>query len=487
MTTIAKPQLNVIGGLVALAIALLVMLLPVHVSAVAICFIGLSVTIVISPTVAVALMLVFAPLRTLVATEAALPLPLDVGQITFIGVIAVWLSLILVKKHRIQHQISPLYVALGGFLLATGLTVITASSIGSWFAEWLKWGVVAVLAFIVSTLFIGKKWKLLVLVLIFSATGHAIVGLYTFLGGSGALHLAINDRFFRAFGTFGQPNPFGGFMGLIAPVALMIALGYAHKTWDTYYKNQHIAWLPLTMTAVVGLCALLITAALFASWSRGAWLGFILSVGVMICAIPRRLSHSIAVLVACVTLGGLLWFSGQLPTSITDRIGSATQEIFTLTDVRGVDITPENYPIVERLGHWQASLNMARANPWLGVGFGNFDAVYDNYRLINWNISLGHAHNYYLNVLAETGIIGFAAYAVLFLTIYWMTWQARLNPDRMTRYAVIGLLGTWTYLLAHSLTDNLYVNNIFIHIGVLLGLLTLFHQQLSGRTKATIQ
>ncbi len=49
---------------------------------------------------------------------------------------------------------------------------------------------------------------------------NALIGLYEFFGGSGALVLLIDNRFSRAFGTFGQPNPFGGFMGLLAPVAL---------------------------------------------------------------------------------------------------------------------------------------------------------------------------------------------------------------------------------------------------------------------------
>jgi fatty acid desaturase len=35
----------------------------------------------------------------------------------------------------------------------------------------------------------------------------------------------------------------------------------------------------------------------------------------------------------------------------------------------------------------------------------------------------------------------------------------------------LGLLGVWTHLAVHSFFDKLYVNNLFLHLGVMLGLL----------------
>jgi O-antigen ligase len=118
---------------------------------------------------------------------------------------------------------------------------------------------------------------------------------------------------------------------------------------------------------------------------------------------------------------------------------------------------------------------MAQANPWLGVGFGNYEVAYSNYNLINWKLALGHAHNYYLNVFAETGIIGLISYVALWLSVMLLTWRTRRHPDPLARLIAVGLLGTWTYLAVHSLTDNLYVNNLFLHLGVMLGILALLH------------
>jgi putative inorganic carbon (HCO3(-)) transporter len=173
----------------------------------------------------------------------------------------------------------------------------------------------------------------------------------------------------------------------------------------------------------------------------------------------------------------VLWFAGMIPESIMRRVMSSTEELITIQDVRGVDITSANYAITERLAHWQAAQNMARDYPWLGVGLGNYEVAYPTYRLINWDKPLGHAHNYYLNILAEAGIIGLFAYLGLWASILWFTWKARSHPDTVHRSLMVGLFGTWIYLAVHSLLDNLYVNNLFIHIGVLLGLLAIVYQQ----------
>jgi hypothetical protein len=61
--------------------------------------------------------------------------------------------------------------------------------------------------------------------------------------------------------------------------------------------------------------------------------------------------------------------------------------------------------------------------------------------------------------------------------ILWFTWRTRRHPDLYARLTAVGLLGTWSYLAVHSLTDNLYVNNVFLHLGILLGILTCLYQQ----------
>jgi O-antigen ligase len=116
---------------------------------------------------------------------------------------------------------------------------------------------------------------------------------------------------------------------------------------------------------------------------------------------------------------------------------------------------------------------MARYHVLFGIGLGNYEPVYPGFRLVNWPYPLGHAHDIYLNVLAETGIIGLLAYGVLWVIVLWQTWRVTRSVDLWRRAAAIGLLGTWTHLSIHNLVDNLYVANIPLHLGALFGVLSI--------------
>ncbi len=432
------------------------------------------------PITGVIIMLVLAPLRTLLETEAAFRLPLEIGQLTVLLALTLWAIYRIARGQRlISWTWSPVYLPVLVFFSAISFTMFTPISMGAWLSEWLKWAIILVLITFVLNL---RHWQWLVFGLVIAGCANALIGLYIFLGGSGALHLLVEDRFFRAFGTFGQPNPFGGFMGLLAPLAYGAALGYLLRLWQHYRRTQTLARHDLMACIFYGLAGAILSVGVIISWSRGAWLGFGVAMMIFVIAIPRRLWQSGVVLSVIAILTLALWTSGRLPASIVDRINSATTELFAFRDVRGIDVTPANYAVIERLAHWQAAVNMAEGNFWLGVGLGNYEFAYGQYRLIVWREPLGHAHNYYLNIFGETGIIGLGAYLTLWIGIVYLTWRARAHPDNLARSVVIGLLGTWVYLATHSLTDNLYVNNLFLHIGVMFGILAVLYRQVWHHT-----
>jgi O-antigen ligase len=164
-----------------------------------------------------------------------------------------------------------------------------------------------------------------------------------------------------------------------------------------------------------------------------------------------------------------------VPAAISGRLADSAAE-FQLGDVRGVDINDANYAVLERLAFWQAAVEMAQERPWLGVGFGNYALAYPDYALINWTTSLGHAHNYYLNLLAETGALGLLAYLVVWLFILWDNLRLLRRLSWPWRGIALGLLGAWVALSVHHLVDKLYVNNIYVHLGAMFGA-----QQLLGK------
>lgn len=437
----------------------------------------------ISPLAMLVLLLALAPLRALIATESGIHLPLDIGQILLALYFGIWLVRGVIKR-RPPPGVSrePVLLSAAALCLVFAVGVWTSDGIGNWLSEWLKWVVIAIMIWHLSQS-ARFDWPWLVFAVLLSAVANAVVGLFIFFGGSGADHLLILGRFFRAFGTFGQPNPFGGFMGIALPIALMCAAVQSYQIMQDLRVGRRVAPARLIALAAMASAAGIVAAALFASWSRGAWLGFAVSLFVMLVALPRRLLKGISLALALGALFFALWSAGLLPRSVVSRITTAATDLFSFSDVRGANFTPTNFAVIERLAHWQAAIGMAQDHPLFGVGLGNYAIRYADYHLINWEAPLGHAHNLYLNFLAETGVLGLAAYLAFWISIFRVTWKTLKHPDRTGRAVAVGLLGCWTYIAVHSVFDNLFVNNLFLHIGVLLAVLAILHRQVAASLK----
>jgi putative inorganic carbon (HCO3(-)) transporter len=196
--------------------------------------------------------------------------------------------------------------------------------------------------------------------------------------------------------------------------------------------------------------------------------------------LPRRRWLGVLLVLALLAAGWVAVQSGLLPGSIVERL-TGFADYVKFQDVRGVDITPANYAVLERMAHWQAALNMADRHPWLGIGLGNYEAAYPEYALLNWPYALGHAHNIYLNLLAETGVVGLVAYLAFWAAVIALTARIIRRAPYPQRGLALGLMGAWVHLSVHHLVDKLYVNNIYLHLGALLGLLLLLHDQASTR------
>jgi O-antigen ligase len=144
--------------------------------------------------------------------------------------------------------------------------------------------------------------------------------------------------------------------------------------------------------------------AFFGTFSRGGLisLGVVLLVG---CVYAGRARPAFVALVVAVTLIGAV-FLGNDASGAVQRL--------TSTNTSG------------RSDIWKIGLRMVRANPVVGVGSGNYTVAERHYLLTAPGaIQRGDlivttplpAHNIYLHVLAEMGIVGLA----LFLSILWLS------------------------------------------------------------------
>jgi O-antigen ligase len=413
-------------------------------------------------------------------------LPIDAGQIMVGFTLGAWVLGGLARREFIIPR-SPLLIPLGLFVGWTAITMLWAPDLVFGLPEVIKWIEVILIMWLAIDVAQrrGPTW---ILAGVFTATTlQALIGVYEArLRGTGPLGFQLSEGVYRAYGTFEQPNPFAGFIGMVLPIAVAVTVYYGLRTAYCALRNRISApnLLPSSLTfyasrfalyalrfTLYAFITLLLAAGLYLPFSRGAWLGTAAAIGTLIVFAPRRLWIGLAL--GAVALIGLVALSsaGLLPSAISERLADAGT-LLEIRDVRGVPINDANYALIERQAHWQAALNMLTEQPWTGVGFSNYQPVYEQYRLLNWPMPLGHAHNIYLNVAAETGLIGLALYLLLWISIFALTFRTIRRAQGFDRAVAVGLMGAWVYLGTHMLVDNLYVNNTHLMIGALLGLLT---------------
>ena len=481
------------GLAVAVLMGTLVSLLPLQLAiglGVVLFVVGALVLIMEQPLWGLAFTLLIAPLGAWEAQHpvlAAFPLPF--GQLAWIGTCVIWLFYWLSQKRRTLPSFG-IQRPLTLFLFITLLSLLGAESMSLGAKEVIKWLEILVAIWLVLDTRPSDNqtavWALLFMIWL-PAVAQGALGLAQFVQTDGPTSFLILDRFYRAYGTFQQPNPFGGFMALNGLLALGIVIGLASDWLGEYWgkisthSEQSRAKRNISRYLMLGLAlaVLGITAGgLIASWSRGAWLGFVAGGVVIAFFWPRQRVWGVALLVIGAVVGLGAWQAGLVPNSIVDRVTSSTE--FELRPLRDIELSDTNYALLERLAFWRAAVGMTEQNLWLGVGFGNYDAAYGAFAPVTWPQSLGHAHNYYLNLAAEIGILGLIAYVVFWSAVVWQNIYFLGKTSGLHRAILLGLLGSWAALSVHHLVDKLYVNNMYIHIGVLLALQQVVVQTTEG-------
>jgi putative inorganic carbon (HCO3(-)) transporter len=412
------------------------------------------------------------------------------------------------------------------FLGVIGLSWLTAISLKASLVETLKWVEMLALYIFIGANFAAAESRRLVVLLLLAGMAQAGLGVYQFLFQAGPEgFLLFGGRFLRAFGTFQQPNPYGGYLGLILPLALSLTLwgleqpgklrpfaqgepatrrswtgsgqlsnaaqgeSATRRSWTGSEQFGNVAqggsrtrrswagwkqWPSLPLSLLAGSALGLMLAALFASQSRGAWIGFLGAAIVTILLKGGKWAIALATglisLAILISMGAL----ALLPATISRRFLDILPFI-NVPDIARVPLTDANFAILERLAHWQAALGMWQDHLWLGVGFGNYEVVYPAYAIGRWLDPLGHAHNYLLNVGAELGFIGLLGYLIFWAWVIAFALRALVKTETssLNRAILAGCLGIITHLHIHNLLDNLYVQGMYLHIAVILSLITL--------------
>lgn len=433
------------------------------------------------PAIGLGLAVVLGPAKALLAVSYP-AWPSDLGQIFFALAAAGWLARGLAQRKLAfpgPHLLLPL-----GLYLAVGLfSMLPATSLDDGLKEVLKWAEIGLGLIILLSEAERGRMPWVVAAILLAGLAQAAIGIWEYqFRGTGPVTFLLPDGHYRAYGTFEQPNPYAGFLGLIWPLAAGLGIGWLTLWFERWRQNPDSR--ALLKACLFFLAAAFMLFGLYVSSSRGAWLGAAAAVLAMALFLPRRLTVGLTLVVAALAAGWGLWQAGLLPASLTSRLASVTDFVY-VTDVRGININDANFALVERLAHWQAGIAMFEAHPWQGVGLGNYAAAYPAVRLLNWPNALGHAHNIYLNVGAETGAVGLIAYVLLWGWVIALTIRVLNRTRGLERGLALGLLGAWAHLSAHQIVDDLYVNNIHILLAGLLALLVYLAQN-SARPRSNV-
>lgn len=442
------------------------------------------------PLGALALAVLSVPVQELVT----LPGGLSVTQA------ALLLAVASLAMHTLAHPERPLalgrlFPALAAFLWALALAAaFTPYSWAEAARETARWATVP-LIYLLALRAVGgagaAPWRAWVLVgcLLLAPAANAVVGLVQYWFGLGPESFLIGARA-RAYGTIGQPNSFAGYMNQAWPLAAGVALFALVGLLGGAPRRP-----ALLALAGAGAALALTGGALLASFSRGGWVGAAGGAAALAAAaaalLPRGLRPLLrrlavgagAGLVALAILGG----GGLLPDAVAGRLASLAGNL-RLFDARGADITPENFAVVERMAHLQAAWTMLQRHPLTGVGPGNYSVAYEApppgggrpTTVRPWYESRGHAHNYYLHIAAEAGLVGLAAYLALVGAVAAQAVRAvrslraaRPGAGWLWCGVVAGGAGVVAAVATHNLFENLHVLNMGLQLGAIWALLVI--------------
>jgi putative inorganic carbon (HCO3(-)) transporter len=273
-----------------------------------------------------------------------------------------------------------------------------------------------------------RQVQRIVQVIVLSGSVAAVWGLYGFL-------VLGRDR---AGGPIKDPNDFAYLLACLLPLAAFL-IGFD--------RPRRALWI---------VCFVAVAACTAATLSRGALVG--LAVAVAWGLATRRISlRAVVAAVVSVAAVGLLAFVVWGP-AINHKLES--KERIAATNVSS------------RRALWRGAVDMWSARPLTGVGPGRFGTeapryVHDEPNLLRNPL----AHNTYLQALAETGVLGLAA----FLAFLGTTWQlltrarrrARRSRHAEDRQLLVAMQGTLLIAVASGFFLSVGLTTPFWLIGAL--------------------
>ncbi len=369
-----------------------------------------------------------------------LDLRIDIGsQLVFLDLVYGILAIPLLRKLFAERRKVNLWpLALTGFIVMAVMTTYSRSEKVSWLLEsGLRLAIVLIFATAIASY--GKAEKIILAAgwSVLPAVGYGIYQMVIdgrgpvadlFSGKSEPTDLSL-EWTGRPFSTLGQPNLYGGYCAIVSAMLLPVIIRSANG------RRRKMA-AGLTFLGVIGLLS---------SNSRGAWMGFAAAIAILTFMGYLRAKY----LLAGIALVALILCA----LSALNLAGLAHASDFGEQATGG------------RIEVWGVALLVFANHPFIGIGWMNFAELLPS--VTDWRYGAGmHAHDIYLSILAETGLIGF----ILFFAPIVIVLMRSARRSRSDIAALAGLLGL-TVFLVHGVVDSMFYGpQLMLAFGVALGL-----------------
>ena len=261
----------------------------------------------------------------------------------------------------------------------------------------------------------------------------------------------------RISSSWRHANDMAAYLLLIVPV--FFCLTFFLKTSPPSPKDERFLFHPVTRVLTAALFVVTLVC-LALTYCRGAWVAFVL--GMLSLGLHSRKMLIGAVVLAVVFVGGFF------PSLVKERGGDMV--IKNMNDVMGRN---------NRLGYWERATVIIKDHPWMGSGINTYSLVQQRYS-VGWG---GYPHNSYLQMTAETGLVGLATFLWMLGRLLWAVFRAlrRAAPSGFQTLLLGAVTGFICFLL-HSFVDtNLYsvqLESLFwVYMGLLWALVRLVTQE----------
>lgn len=320
-------------------------------------------------------------------------------------------------------------------VLAGALSAAFADDVASGIAGWVR--VCQVFVVVPLCVFLAleerRDLRLILWVVVGLGAYEGALGVYQYLTGTGAQYGGGT----RAVGSFGAYEIMG--MATVVTYAIVAAWAVAFGARE---RRSRLAGFAFAISFV---------APLLFSLSRGAWIAAAL--GLAVVALFAASPKEVLALALAVTLsvGGYVAIDagGTASKTLIERASSITSSLGDGAD----------QSVSDRYALWQASRSMLEERPLVGVGPKNFALHRDEHVPLSFTggsdiadasggfrrVELLTPHSLYWLILAEQGLVGGFAYAILFgslgVAACSRAWKARAAATCRTEGSLAGVEG----------------------------------------------